>query len=158
MSAEWGKNETQYKDDFHELAHGWWGIANVTTDDWINEGGAEFSAYAAAKHIYGEEYSRKCISDYIEAISKSTEKVSIVDTTASSPDRYVNHYQKTAIMFINAQKEFGNEKVFSLLKRVYQTFKGTKAATTERFLSICDADMRNFYEDYLFATGWENFE
>ncbi len=154
IAAEWGKKERQYKDDFHELAHGWWNIANVMTNDWINEGGAEFSAYAASKQIYGEAYAEKYISNCVEAIDQATENISIVDTDYQSKDRYVNHYMKTAMMFIRAQKEFGEERIFGLLKRIFQTFQGTRNATTANFLAFCDDDMRTYFEKCLFAKEW----
>ncbi|WMJ22472.1 hypothetical protein RBG61_10805 [Paludicola sp. MB14-C6] len=154
LSAELGKKEKQYKYDYHELAHGWWKIANVTTDDWINEGGAEFSAYVAAKHIYGAPYAQKYISNCIEEITKSNDNVSIVDTDYQSQQRYLNHYIKPTIMHINAQKIFGDKRVFDLLKKVFTKYQNTQNATTYDFLSLCDDDMRIYYEKYLFANDW----
>ncbi|MDD3225353.1 MAG: hypothetical protein PHX70_11760 [Clostridium sp.] len=119
MSGESNKNKTKYTRDFHELSHGWWSIANVITDDWINEGAAEFSAYAASKYIYGSKYAEDLLDNYIEEIKKSNSKISIIHTTSTSPDRYLNHYIKTTVMFIYAVKCFGEERVFALLKALY---------------------------------------
>ena len=151
MSYEFNKNETQYTGDFHELAHGWWGIANVTTDDWINEGGAEFSAYSASKYIYGSKSAENLVNNYIEQINKSDSKTSIVDTISTSPDRYLNHYIKTAMMFINATKCFGEDRVFSLLKAVYNKYASTRNATTMGFLDLCEPDMKTYFEKLLFS-------
>lgn len=156
LSAEFNKTKIQYKDDFHELAHGWWCIANVTTDDWINEGGAEFSAYTAANHIYGSSFAQNYISGCLEKIAASDCNTSIVNTNYTSEHRYLNHYIKTAIMFINAEKEFGDKRVFDLLKNVYQTYKNTRNATTSSFLSLCEEDMRTYFEQYLFTADWNS--
>ncbi len=155
MSHEWGKTQARFKDDFHELAHGWWSIADVSTNDWINEGGAEFSAYAAAKSIYGDAYADELMQGYIDQIKGSTGTETIVETTASSNDRYLNHYIKTAYMFDQACRRFGEQAVFDLLKKLYQKFAQTKvSATTDDFLQLCDGDMREFFRHYLYKKDW----
>lgn len=138
MSYENNKNKTKYTGDFHELAHGWWSIASTTTDDWINEGGAEFSAYAASKYIYGSKYAETLMNYYLEQISESDNTTSIVDTTSTSTDRYLNHYIKTTVMFINAGNNFGEDRVHSLLKKVYNKYAGSSNATTSGFIFIID--------------------
>ncbi|MDF2944890.1 MAG: hypothetical protein K0S01_3748 [Herbinix sp.] len=154
VSYEWGFNELHYVGDFHELAHGWWSIANMTSEDWINEGGAEFSAYSAAKYIYGEEYANGMIANYLENIMNSQSVHSIVDTSASSEDRYLNHYTKTTIMFIEAQRLFGDERVFHMLRDLYQKFAGTRCATTEDFLSSCEPEMKTYFQKRLYSDNW----
>lgn len=158
MSYEFNKDITEYVDDFHELAHGWWGIANTTTDDWINEGGAEFSAYAASKYIYGDKCADTLRNNYLEQISKSDGNTTIVDTTSTSPDRNLNHYIKTAMMFIKAAKCFGDERVFALLKTVYNEYAGSRNATTMGFLNLCDPDMKSFFNKMLFAKDWKKID
>lgn len=158
MSYEFNKNETKYTGDFHELAHGWWGIANVIADDWINEGGAEFSAYSASKYIYGSKYAENLENNYIEQINKSDSKTSIIDTTSTSLDRYLNHYIKTAMMFINAAKCFGEDRVFSLLKVAYNKYAGKRSATTTGLLYLCEPDMKTYFEKLLFAKNWKEID
>ncbi len=157
VSSDWGRADCHYQGDFHELAHGWWGIANITKDDWINEGGAEFSAFSAARQLYGLEYAEKKYAEYLAEIEKVNCNVSIVDTDNLSEYRYLNHYIKTTVMFVNAQKNFGEEKVFGLLRDVFQQHKGNRSATTEGFLSLC-GDMRPFFEKYLFAADWKKLD
>lgn len=153
-SAEGDGKEDQDPEDFHELAHGWWCIANVETDDWINEGGAEFSAYLASKEILGENYAWRYRAQCMDKIRGSVDHTSIADTDYKSASRYLNHYIKTTVMYLNAQKQFGDERVFGLLKKVYTNYKNTRNATTSNFLSLCDKDMQNFFRTYLFATDW----
>ncbi len=155
VSADWGRKEQRYQGDFHELAHGWWSIASVQTNDWINEGGAEFSAFSAARALYGEAYAEQRVEEYLKEIRESGGKTSIVDTGPDSPERYVNHYYRTTVMYLRAQERFGAERVFGLLKKVFQTYQNTRNADTAGFLSLCDSDMRPFFERYLFAKNWE---
>lgn len=158
ISAEWGRKEKEHTGDFHEFAHAWWCISNVTTNDWINEGGAEFSAFTAAKSIYGDDYAQKYISSCIDKIAKSDCKISIVDTDYKSEYRFLNHYIKATMMYIKAQQIFGENKVFDLLKKLFKTYQNTRNATTSAFLSLCDNDMKKFFEEYLFTSDWNELE
>lgn len=155
VSADWGRKEQRYQGDFHELAHGWWSVASIQTNDWINEGGAEFSAFSAARALYGEEYAKRQVEEYLKGIREAKEETSIVDTGPDSPERYVNHYYKTTVMYLRAQERFGGERVFGLLKKVFQTYQKTRNADTAGFLSLCDGDMRSFFEPYLFEKSWK---
>jgi hypothetical protein len=156
MSYEAGLNTSHYILDFHELAHGWWSIASYDANDWINEGGAEFSAFVAAKYIYGEEYACSLIQNYLEKIITTNNNHSIIETNSLSNDRHINHYIKTTIMFITAQKLFGDDRVFQLLKTLYRKFAGTKLATTDAFLGLCDLDMREYFHEMLYTNDWKS--
>ena len=158
LSADRARGVRQYLTDFHELAHGWWSIADMADHDWINEGGAEFSAYSAAKHIYGCESAEKHIAKYLKDIGECSGTASITETKSASPDKYVNYYEKTTIMFINAQMIFGEDRVFDLLKRLFQKFKETRGATTKDFLALCDAEMRAYFEKCLYSPGWQKLD
>lgn len=153
-SAEGDGKEAQDPEDFHELAHGWWCIANVETNDWINEGGAEFSAYLAASKIFGGTYAQRYRVQCMNKIRESGDHTSIAATDYKSASRYLNHYIKTTVMYLNAQQQFGDERVFGLLKKVYTNYKNTRDATTANFLSLCDEDMKTFFRTYLFAADW----
>jgi hypothetical protein len=122
--------------------------------DFCNEGGAEFSAYVACRYIYGDEFAMALKDNYLSQISKPHGTTSIVDTKSTSPDRELNHYIKTAIMFINAEQQFGEIRVFGLLKAVYNKYASTRNATTSAFLELCEPEMKDFFEKYLFANGW----
>lgn len=130
-------------------------IADVRTNDWINEGGAEFSAFSAARRLYGEEYGKQQTEKYLKGIREAGGGASIAETGPDSPDRYVNHYFKTTVMYLAAQREFGEERLFGLLKKVFEAYRESRDATTEKFLALCDGDMRAFFEKYLFTTDWD---
>lgn len=82
--------------------------------------------------------------------------IAIVETNSISNDRELNHYIKTTIMFITAQKRFGDDRVFDLLKTLYRKFAGTKYATTDAFLGLCDLDMREYFHELLYAKNWKD--
>jgi hypothetical protein len=58
-------------------------------------------------------------------------------------------------MFITAQKLFGDDRVFQLLKTLYRKFAGTKLATTDAFLGLCDLDMREYFHEMLYTNDWK---
>lgn len=58
-------------------------------------------------------------------------------------------------MYLAAQREFGEERLFGLLKKVFEAYRESRDATTEKFLALCDGDIRAFFEKYLFTTDWD---
>lgn len=156
LSADQLKEDNgQYRLDFHELAHGWWSVGDKEKADWINEAGAEFSAYAAAKAIYGPAFTEPYLADCRHKILEAGSVESIMASGFGSPYRGLNHYTKTTMMYILAAGRFGEERMFALLRRLYQEFQETKNAVTDDFLCLCDTDMRQFFVTALFAEDWE---
>lgn len=145
----------QYRLDFHELAHGWWSVGDMERADWINEAGAEFSAFEAAKAIYGPDFSDPYEKECRQKIAEAGRVESIMASGFGSPYRSLNHYTKTTMMYILAARRFGEERMFDLLRRLYREFKDTKNAVTDDFLRLCDEDMRQFFVTALFAEDWE---
>lgn len=154
VSAEWGRTEKRYHRDFHELAHGWWAIADVAKDDWINEGGAEYSAYIASKRLYGGDFVAQYIAERAELIRDSEDKTSIVDTKSDSPERHLNHYVKTTFMFMRAAELFGEARVTDILRDFYSAHRETRRAATADFLLPLSGDERAFFSECLFAEDW----
>ncbi len=158
LSADQSRGIRQYRMDFHELAHGWWCIADMESSDWINEGCAEFSAYSAAKHIYGKESAGKYLDKYLADIDRCSGTASIAETKSTSPDKYTNFYEKTVVMLLNAQLLFGENRIFDLLKELFQKFNETKGAATKDFLALCGAEMRAYFEKCLYSSGWQGID
>lgn len=134
---------------FHELAHAWWSIAS-REDDWINEMGAEYSAYCAALIHYDKVYCTNYLRDSREAVRQTKEKKSIIETSPDSPDRYTNLYLKPTLMLLEAEALFGEEKVKDLLYLFYQRHRKSRAATTKDFLSCCDIEMASYFRERLY--------
>lgn len=143
----------------HEMSHFWWQLADTgTPDDWINEGLAEFSAYRLSVGRYGAAFGDVLLAEYHQHANNSQTTSSIVETDAASPDRYVNRYEKTTLMFIEAQNRFGEESLDRMLKQLNTRFTGTHDLTTTLFLEEAEMQMgagaRDFFREFLYRT-WD---
>lgn len=145
----------------HEMAHFWWSIADTDTpDDWINEGLAEFSAFRLSKKYFGKVFADSLISEYQEHAAQSKTETPIAETKSSSNDRYVNRYEKTTLLLIEARRRFGQEKLDRLLRTLHTRFAGTTNATTEIFLEEVEKqlglDAKTFFSEALFRKKWSD--
>jgi len=163
QSIELTKDKIGTQKDFHrgmhEIAHFWWSIAEVSNaEDWLNEALAEYTSFAIASQKFGADFTQAMLSQYRDDIKKSKQKISVLQTEADSPDRYVNRYEKTTLMLLHVEKLVGQQKMFAFLKMFYMEFKGTRKANTKRFLDLCDTALghepRTYLETKLNATDW----
>lgn len=121
----------------HELSHHWWMIASAyTPDDWINEGLAEFMAFRLTKERFGDAAVARILASYTKHAAHSETSAAIAETEADSPDRYLNRYERTTLMFLEAEARFGRKPLDAFLRALYTRFKGTTDATTEAFLAL----------------------
>jgi hypothetical protein len=139
----------------HEAAHFWWGIAGMSgPDDWINEGLAEFSAFRLSTEQFGETFADTLAAEYRKHASACETDAAIAQTPNDSPDRYVNRYEKTTLLFLEAERRFGKEPLERFLKAFYTRFAGTRNATTGLFLQELNdrlgPEAKAFFEDALF--------
>lgn len=140
---------TEYMGNCHEMAHFWWNIVDMSTpNDWINESLAEFSALRLAEARYGKPYAEKRLAKYREHAAQSKTASAIAETENGSPDRYVNRYEKTTLMLVEARRRFGEESLNGFLKAFYARFAGTYGATTAAFLEQARASMGPEAEKY----------
>ncbi len=120
----------------HELGHFWWQIADTKTpDDWINEGGAEFSAFSAASRLFGGEIRDTLLARYRRDAAHARTATAIAATTNDSPDRYVNHYEKPALLFAAVERSTGSERLLGFLRSFHAAHAGRRDATTAAFLA-----------------------
>ncbi|MBN1780925.1 hypothetical protein JW948_07375 [bacterium] len=157
------KQESGRAGDFHgaahEMAHFWWMIADPDTPyDWINEALAEYSAYRLSEKYDGKAYADLLVDEYREHAARSRQQVSIAETRSDSDDRYVNRYEKTTLMLIEARRRFGEERLDQALHALHRRFAGTLNATTEDFLAEAENRMgpeaRSFFSLVLFQKDW----
>lgn len=148
--------------DLHELAHNWWGIASTISADWINEGAAEFSSLTLIKAMFGEEVFMQFVNSYIDQVANEVNASSIVETNSNSPDRELNHYIKTALMYIGAEKQFGRQSLFGFMRKYCHLYLGTKDANTDNFLEMCEAEMgksaREYFQNLLTSKQWKDMD
>ena len=143
---------------YHEMAHFWWMLANTQTpNDWINEGLAEFSAFRMSREHAGQAFADSLLQEYHRDIAASRTHDAIAETEGTSPDRYVNRYEKTTLMFWEAQQKFGKEKLDRAIRTIYTQFQGRHDLTTDDFLRIvgeqCGEDAAAFFRTRLYQKG-----
>jgi aminopeptidase N len=154
MSQEFGEAR-DFHGNCHELAHFWWLLADTSTpDDWINEGLAEFSAFRLSQERFGQDFADKLIGEYRQHASESQTSAAIAETESSSPDRYVNRYEKTTLMFVEAQRRFGPEQLDDFLKSLHSRYAGAHRLTTALFLQEVESRMgeeaREFFQEAVY--------
>jgi hypothetical protein len=134
MSEEYGEAK-DFRHNCHEIAHFWFILADPNTpDDWINEGLAEFHAFRITEELYGKAYADMRIGEYRQNAKESQTADAIAETLSASPDREVNRYDKTTLMFLEAQSRFGQEPLNKVFKALRTRFGGTTQTTTALFL------------------------
>jgi hypothetical protein len=134
MSEEYGEAK-DFRNNCHEIAHFWWMLADPNTpDDWINEGLAEFSALRISGDLFGKAFTEVRIGEYQQNAKESQTADAIAETQSSSPDREVNRYDKSTLLFLEAQRRFGQESLDRVFKVLYTRFAETHNATTASFL------------------------
>lgn len=157
LTQEFG-NAQDFHGGAHEMSHFWWLIADVNTpDDWINEGLAEFSAFRLSSQKFGKPFADHQLKVYSKHISESKTDTPIAETTGDSPDRYVNRYEKTTIMFLEAQQKFGENNLDRVLKALHKQYAGTRALTTAIFLDKIENELGEealaFFRNKLYEKG-----
>ncbi len=131
-----------FHDICHEMAHFWWMIADpATPNDWINEGLAEFTAFRLTEQRFGQGFAEARLAEYHKDAGENRTTSAIAETTSDSPDRYINRYEKTTLMLLEAQRRFGEPALDRLLKAMYARFAGTSQATTSLFLEEAKRQM-----------------
>jgi len=157
MSTPAGQAE-EFQGECHEMAHFWWNLADAgTPEDWINEGLAEFSAYRLADERFGKAFAETLLQRYRDHAAATRTDSSIVETEGSSPDRYVNRYEKTALMFVEARRRFGSESLDTTLRSLYAQCARGRQATTALFLEEVrlrmGAEAEEFFRSILYRKG-----
>ena len=160
LNEEFGEARN-FHGDVHEMSHFWWNIANTNTpEDWINEGLAEFSAFRLSEIVFGQAFADVLIQEYNTHAAESQTNTAILETESDSPDRYVNRYEKTTLMFLQARERFGEDNLNKVLRALYAEFAGTRDATTGLFLKKVESYMgkeaRQYFEETLWLKTWDS--
>ncbi len=111
---------------FHEIAHFFWIITRTSVrppDSWINEGLAEYSAWLAVAHIYGNDYFNKCLNQASNTILKKPRDF----LNLSAQDDYF--YAFVPYIYHMMRFDLGDSLFFTMLKELHSTI-GTQANTS----------------------------
>ena len=96
---------------------------------------------------------------YFDHIAVAKLDTPIDQTDAKSPIRYVNRYEKTTLMFCMLENKFGRESLLKTLRALFQEFKGTRNATTSKFLNLIKQNLGDgavtLVKEYL-STTWSS--
>jgi hypothetical protein len=82
----------------HEIAHFWSKANTSTSDDWINEGFAEFSALLVSEKFIGKPFADLLLSEYHGIVENTTTQTAIVNTENDSWEREINRYYKPTLI------------------------------------------------------------
>jgi hypothetical protein len=145
----------------HEIAHYWWHFGDASTpEDWINEGLAEYSAFAVSEPLAGREFAAQLRQDYEQRSADAATTSAIAETANGSPDREVNRYARPVLMLDAAQARYGSERVRAFLRALYRRFAAEGRATTATFLDEAGlrlgSDARTAFSEMLYRKDWSD--
>jgi len=110
--------------------------------------------------VYHIKFTDSLLEDYIADIEMSETRTPIISTQVDSPDRYVNRYEKTSVMFVGAEMRYGQEELLALLRSFYGEFRGTRNATTTDFLNMAEislgAEAGGYFNRLLSLESWNS--
>jgi aminopeptidase N len=115
----------------HLVAHQWWGGAvgnDPAREPILDEALSCWSSLVYYKKTYGEEKAKLVLDDQVRGVYRLYRTFGGDDMDANRPSRdYRNTFQyaaivtaKGALMFVELEKELGEEKLFAALRNYYQ--------------------------------------
>jgi hypothetical protein len=116
----------------HLVAHQWWGAAvgnDPAREPLLDEALSCWSALLYYKNTYGDQRAEAVLNDQVRGVYRLYRTFGGDDMDANRPSRdYRNTFQyaaivsaKGALMFVDLQKSLGEERIFSALRKYYQT-------------------------------------
>jgi hypothetical protein len=112
----------------HEMGHLWWHLADAgTANDWINEALAEHSALRTTEALFGPEEAAEWQKGYLEHLEAKRPPISIARTKSNSAFRYVNWYERGALLFDALEREVGRGRLDRFLADLHRTQRRSKS-------------------------------
>lgn len=153
FALEQRSNKYGYARDFrlnaHEIAH-FWSKANASTsDDWINEGLAEFSALLASEKLIGKPFSDLLMSEYRGIVENTNTKTAIAETAYDSWEREMNRYYKPTLIFNEIRSKYGDESLRQLIRALDSRFSEAGGATTGLVLEVLEKSLGKEAKEYV---------
>lgn len=121
----------------HEIGHFWWSIADSSSSqDWINEGLAEWSSLYVLEQVFGREEVNKILNNYrTEILGLNSAKPLLQTKRDDFRIAYILFYEKGAYIFEMLRTKLGDDRLFSVLKKFYQKNCGRRGAVTSDLVS-----------------------
>jgi hypothetical protein len=115
----------------HLMAHQWWGVAvgnDPAREPLLDEALSAWSSLLYYQKTYGEERANTVLDDQVRGVYRLYRTFGGDDMDANRPSRdYRNTFQyaaivsaKGALMFVDLQKNLGEDTIFSALRKYYQ--------------------------------------
>jgi hypothetical protein len=102
----------------HEVAH-FWSRAIGADNDWLNEGIAEYLAFARTLDSEGEAVQSALLERYRREVAAAGDGVAILETAADERRSYVNRYQRVPLLFDAVERRAGRTATELLLRRAF---------------------------------------
>lgn len=170
--------ETFYSDLLatHEVAHQWWGnlVTSATyRDEWIQEALANYSALLVLEKRKGPRIVQAILDNYRDGLRRKTTEGESVESTGpivwgvrlhakSGPDPWrAIVYDKGSWIFHMLRRRMGDEAFMRMLGELRKRYE-YKTLSTEGLRSLAaefspkdipDADLENFFENWVYSTG-----
>jgi hypothetical protein len=157
LAANPSTQAARLKGAYHEMAHFWWAVARSDApDDWINEALAEFTAWRLVRERADAEAARTIEAGFRK--DALGDKVAVpITASREEPARYVNRYEKGALVFIGVERRFGWPRLQACLRRVLLDAQREPIAT-EHFLALVrdtiDGTAADYVHTLITADGW----
>lgn len=131
------KKETYVRYLSHEVAHLWWqGASNVSWEDWMNEGFAEYSAMLVVRELFGREAFERRLSDKVANIQSTTPIWGFNRNDRSTQEKRDEIekilYSKGPMLLNKLEVKIGKENFIELCRSLF----ANNISTTDGFLEI----------------------
>ena len=138
--ASGGPPDQNVHGNAHEISHFWWHVASTqSSDDWINEALAEYSAVVDSRRRGGASTYRSWAARYLDSLRSKAPPVGIVQTRADSTFRYVNWYERGALFFMCLEARYGHDVLHRALAEILHLGRARAVTTADLHASLARA-------------------
>lgn len=119
----------------HELAHFWWNKADTnSTDDWINEGLAEYGSFLAVENAFGTEKADKLYEEALLAVAGHKFEKPIAQTYRTEEGG--NYFYPLGILTFSLLRDTLGDEIFFRILRKLLKIGNSRKVTTEDVASL----------------------
>ncbi|MBU0505215.1 MAG: M1 family aminopeptidase [bacterium] len=122
----------------HELAHFWWELTNTaSSDNWIDEGMAEYCALLAMEAVFGPKKTQPFYARAIQQVADHTFEKPLAQTRREEEDGTF-YYSLGMLTFSSLHKVMGDDNFFGFANNLMQREK-TQPLTTRELLDRAES-------------------